>query len=101
MAPHCWQEKVYHTLMGSWALSGLAPADMSNLLFPHWSHSSHLGCLLFCKHPTLFSATGPLHMLFLLPEMRFFLDIPAPVHMGALGPHSPKWSNGAYRRSQY
>lgn len=45
---------------------------------PHSSQCSHLGCLLSLKHPALLSATGPLHMLFLLPEMCFLHSTPRP-----------------------
>lgn len=84
---------------------------------PHSSQCSHPGCLLSLKHPALLSATGPLHMLFLLPEMCFLHSTPLPslprltpkrlcltsnitsskkpswtspplVHMGTLGLHS-------------
>ena len=71
LAPHCQQENIHHLLMDWWALPALAPADLSHLLFPSLSTLSHLGCLLSLKHPALLSATGPLHILFLLPKMYF------------------------------
>ena len=45
---------------------------------PRSAHCSHLGCLLSLKHPALLSATGPLHIPFLLPKMYFPHSSPLP-----------------------